>query len=447
MDLPTSPIRSQNLIFEGCRALAAFGLAVAVTASARGDDIQPPPPNPAQPVDYIDWVNEAFGKDVRRNAAKSYQAAYRKIKPFDGDWGSTITEPWTHNPEVGAWLKENKTALKLFARATDKKDCYIPLKDPKPVGVRRFDRLMINAEVPHLNEHRTAVMGLLAQGYQAHAKGKEGLLIENALTCLRSASHLECSADSASRLAAEACASMACRTLRDALQRSMDQGQTATDLLPRLQAIIAPERSLERAVLYERVAIWDLCQRVYIDDGGGGLKVHPHAKDHVSVLSKPGDSDRLAAIGYEASLRDANHYFDRCLELIREPFPLARETALEVEALVEQSTNPIVGGASSMWHVREIDIAGEADRSGTLLLTFILAHRQKHGDYPNRLDELDAPNLGQLRVDPFTRRDFVYKRTGKDFILYSLYLNLRDDGGNHDREADKVFWPVAPGIW
>jgi hypothetical protein len=35
----------------------------------------------------------------------------------------------------------------------------------------------------------------------------------------------------------------------------------------------------------------------------------------------------------------------------------------------------------------------------------------------------------KLENDPFSGKDFVYKRQNKGFILYSLGFNMHDDGG------------------
>ena len=61
------------------------------------------------------------------------------------------------------------------------------------------------------------------------------------------------------------------------------------------------------------------------------------------------------------------------------------------------------------------------------------------------LDRLDLPNLAELRIDPFSGRDFVYRSTDAGFRLYSFGDNFQDDGGRHafwKKEGDVVFWPV-----
>ena len=99
----------------------------------------------------------------------------------------------------------------------------------------------------------------------------------------------------------------------------------------------------------------------------------------------------------------------------------------------------------SVRHPIEHDARYRAMRRATHLIVHLFAHHGKHGKFPESLDGLDAPDLKELRVDPFSGKDFVYKRQGDSFVLYSVASNLKDDGGKHGtkwEEDDFVFWPV-----
>lgn len=62
-----------------------------------------------------------------------------------------------------------------------------------------------------------------------------------------------------------------------------------------------------------------------------------------------------------------------------------------------------------------------------------LADPADGGGYPQRLDELVPTFLGEIPLDPFTEKPFVYERRGDGYLLYSVGQNSVDDGGTDFR--------------
>ncbi len=62
------------------------------------------------------------------------------------------------------------------------------------------------------------------------------------------------------------------------------------------------------------------------------------------------------------------------------------------------------------------------------------AYKAQHGQYPQTLAQLQQTLTWQLPKDVFTGEDFVYKREGDGFVIYSLGPDLDDDQGT---EAEK----------
>jgi hypothetical protein len=56
-------------------------------------------------------------------------------------------------------------------------------------------------------------------------------------------------------------------------------------------------------------------------------------------------------------------------------------------------------------------------------------YRKKHGEFVNSLKQLTPEILSILPLDPFTGKDYVYRKTDKGFIVYSVGEDLTDDGG------------------
>ncbi|MFA6567295.1 MAG: hypothetical protein WCS96_03715 [Victivallales bacterium] len=56
-------------------------------------------------------------------------------------------------------------------------------------------------------------------------------------------------------------------------------------------------------------------------------------------------------------------------------------------------------------------------------------YKAEHGSYPEKLEEIVPGILPKLSTDYFSGKNFVYRRNGEGFILYSIGQNKKDDGG------------------
>ena len=77
-------------------------------------------------------------------------------------------------------------------------------------------------------------------------------------------------------------------------------------------------------------------------------------------------------------------------------------------------------------------------RHDSLGIGFALAaYLAEKGQYPESLDELVPDYFDRLPNDPFTQQPYLYRLTDHGYIVYSVWWNLRDDGG--DDHLDRVF--------
>jgi len=87
----------------------------------------------------------------------------------------------------------------------------------------------------------------------------------------------------------------------------------------------------------------------------------------------------------------------------------------------------------------------EAQIRAAKLALALKIYKAKKGTYPLSLKALTPEILPQLPQDPFTGKDYIYRREGEGFIVYSLGLNLKDDQGaferTHWKEGD-IPWRV-----
>ena len=61
-------------------------------------------------------------------------------------------------------------------------------------------------------------------------------------------------------------------------------------------------------------------------------------------------------------------------------------------------------------------------------------YKAKYGDYPSSLKELTPGILSSLPLDPFTGKNYIFRRERKGFTVYSVGANLKDDGGISHKE-------------
>ena len=70
----------------------------------------------------------------------------------------------------------------------------------------------------------------------------------------------------------------------------------------------------------------------------------------------------------------------------------------------------------------------QAQLAGSEIVLTLEAYKDRYGGYPASLDELKARLGWPIPEDPFSDNDFIYRREGNSFLLYSIGENLKDDG-------------------
>ncbi|MCC7291958.1 MAG: hypothetical protein IT449_07855 [Phycisphaerales bacterium] len=66
---------------------------------------------------------------------------------------------------------------------------------------------------------------------------------------------------------------------------------------------------------------------------------------------------------------------------------------------------------------------------GVRILLALRAYHGVRGEFPETLGELSPEWLDPVPADPYSGCEFVYRRQGEDYILYSVGSNGKDDGG------------------
>jgi hypothetical protein len=208
--------------------------------------------------------------------------------------------------------------------------------------------------------------------------------------------------------------------------------------LPRIYDRAALEALLQLARTYEqqRVPLWKCIEEEYYY----GLNMYQQiATGRLSAqqladptLERP--SER--AIGWARGILDRylaktaipeyRRLMPRLIEALKQP-PGKRSNRLQADLEREarhplnEMTIPVLAGSSDS-EAREVVVMRLIGCTAAIRL-----HKLRTGNYPASLEALQ---LGEMIIDPFSGKPFVYKTDPrKGFLLYSVGLNGVDDGG------------------
>ncbi len=117
-----------------------------------------------------------------------------------------------------------------------------------------------------------------------------------------------------------------------------------------------------------------------------------------------------------------------------------------IEHMTEISTR-------SYHHIHDIYLRNITKQRGSLLIIALRRYKNKHGQWPESLDELKSLAPTEIFVDPINQDSFVYKLTEENFTLYSKGKNNIDEDGQYNpkwdpntfehkvEEDDQLIWP------
>lgn len=471
--------------------------ALADTArSTRGDswmDVPIPQPNPANPVNYAEWLNR-FGRTSGADAAVLYERAVEWFTPFDGP-AELLAAAQRGEPEalasapIVAWLECNQSAMDAFRAAA---------RLPGRSWALPQDEPLLGVMPPNLTPLRQLARAMIVEGRRLATKGAFSKAADHFLDTISAGAHLGRGPTIIENLAGVAMQHYGAEALLDLLavlntdgeterpqggvgadrappsaRREPDEPAAALDyalLARRAELASRPVRSTAELARSERVMLLDALQHIFSRALGYVLTpdrtgIRKLVERNELGVDPEAVAAALAAAGWDATLADASAYFETVELAAREP--LSRAVA-ELEA-AEQSIarlrerNPLLAELlPTMSRVHLLKTRAEATRRAALLVTHLNAYRQAHGRYP---DSLDALGGREFVVDPFTSTRFDYARDGESFRLSSRGATWGNAGtasvpsgaaagtaaggaasagaGQRDLTGEVVYWPRA----
>lgn len=421
---------------------------------------------PTISVDYLKWMDEKVcaGRDESLNAYHDYQKAFQLIPeefPPEIEKIFAYTDEQQKTPEdwqaIEAFLKTQSEAIKAFRIGAAKpyywniysppegvkasaKDDPLEYHWPELTGIHQLFRLIRFYQIPfdlHSGNKQQAIDDtLIFCEFARHLMGK-GLVLEGLIG-----------------VAMESCA-------WESVYELLDQVDISAEDLFRFQQVVEKNYDPNTSLIgleIERAYSYDYVQRMFTDDGQGDGRLLLKGTD--LVASNWIDVAKGIAVGFPRR-KEAVAMIDK---LYAEAEKLSRFTPWMLHTnerdsesfentlshsgyLLQMSFDSLSKALPIGWQVR----ASQAGLIGTLV---ILRFEKENERLPESWDELlEKRYLKIIPMDPYSDAPLVYKKTEEGFILYSVGLNLTDDGGvtgtdtngkprQWAENGDVIFWPV-----
>jgi hypothetical protein len=365
--------------------------------------------------------------------------------------------PWAAKdyPHIAGWLKANEKPLAIAVEATKRPDYFNPLVSPRN---DKAPGSLIGALIPSVQKCREVAYALAGRAMLRAGEGKFDDAWQDLLACHRFARLVARGATLIEALVGIAIDQITSYADLAYLERANLTTQQIRDRLKDLQALPPMPPLADKVDLLERFTYLESLQLVR-RDGPGVLAALADEQPKKPTPSTPEQLKAMERIDWEPALRNGNRWYDRVAAALRHKDRAEREKALDrierdLIPLKTEVTDPAnvakllsgkdppdkaVGKAIGDVLIALLMPASRKVQNGydrgeqtqrNLHLAFALAaYHRDNGRYPAKLDDLAPKYLATVPDDLFSGKALLYRLTEKGYLLYSVGVNGKDDGG------------------
>ena len=376
------------------------------------------------------------------NAAVLYQQAFARLNlsPADeralSDLTASIRQPPKRQPPRIATIEpiiaNNAAAIELLEAAARRPKCRFPVDWSDPV----------NAEYPHHAKLRRCSRLLAAETALEARRGRMVRALHAAQVSFAMGEAIRSEPSLLGLFSRYAIQAVTLRALQAALADRPARTSACRDLFNYLQQVEFTQ-SFRRALLANRAeGIW--CFR-YVRRNPSGITNLVGGDPQVFKKMYSGRQS-----GKMLDLDEATY-----LHLMSEQIPVASKPWREDPQVGELLEHRLEGlPPYCVMTVTLLPIFAHTSAKRDALMSQVglcqtalalKAYKDQKSSFPASLGDLRQVISWPLPQDPFSGRDFVYRRQGDGFLLYSLGPNLKDDGGTLSQGWDKgdITWRCA----
>lgn len=372
------------------------------------------------------------------NAANLYRAAFALLRSCQGEHIQVTHAMEDYWPEQGGpgpevteafrqFLELHRVALalSLIQEANTMPECNW--------GLRYEDTFQML--LPHLSGARNAAKALLVRARLRHVTGDPSGALADVQAVVRLAERIESDRLVISELVQYAVLDLwvtAVRQMNTAQRLDADTATQLCDCLARWEGLIGTTEALE--VETAGAYFWSEQARQDAKTLAGLLTPRVWTWTARIMVSYPYRPiyrlDQARLLRYELELVD----------LSRKPYYMVQDRLNEFDAEIRSHSKvffltrrlvPVLP------RLQMVVTKARAQARTTQLGLALEAHREGTGSYPDSIEALVPDILPELPVDPFTGKNFLYRLTDEELVVYSAAKNGMDDGGLKEEVGER----------
>jgi hypothetical protein len=434
----------------------------------------PRPGGATMPAEFFKWLgipalpeNGEYFIDLGQYLEAQGQAA-REREIYD-QLDLALARRWTAKdyPHLAGWLKANEKPLALVMEASSRSHYYSPVVPPKT----KRGRAALTASLSGVQRRREMVDMLTARAMLRAGQGAHDAAWQDLLACHRLSRLIGSGGTLIEGLIGITLENQTSKADLAYLEHAERNAKRIGKYLGDLRKLPALPVMADKLDLCERFMFFDV---VMMMDRHGPkvLERLSSAKSDWTDDANPMDARGMELIEWDLVLRNANRWYDRLAAAMRLKERDRREEQLEQ---MEKEQIKLRRNAVSLTVVLKLLLASKegarieaskrigdilisllapavrkiqqaVDRTqqveNNLTLAFALAlYRAEHGRYPEKLDALAPKYLPRIPQDVFSGKFLIYRPSETGYLLYSVGVNGRDDGGRGDDLAVRMPLP------
>jgi len=394
-------------------------------------------------VDLFPFLKQEF--NIKPQAANAFFQQQDKAQ----------SRPWKAKdyPELASWLKANDKPLAVVALASRRPHYFSPLV---PVKSKQGSSGLVGALLPGVQKTRSIAAALVARAMVRLGEGKPDAAWDDLLTCHRLGRLVGRGPTLIEGLVGLALNAIAVQAEQVYLDRGRPGAKKLQTCLEDLRKLPPLPSMAEKVGWGERFMFLD----VVTQTDRHGIKYLEGLMAAADGSKPPQElADRiLKDIDWDSALRNANRWYDRLAAALREKNRADREKKLdrierELKALKQHLED---GGLAPLFErgkktgkargkvlgdllisllmpaVRKVQSAVDRVRQteDNLFAAIALARYERANKrYPKDLRALVPKYLGQIPQDAFSGKALIYHPTNNGYLLYSVGVNGKDEGG------------------